>query len=406
MASKKKGSPGDRQNRRTSDESELVSLSRGLSNGKPSQTGAILNQATLSVWAATFILVSVLVFGLYQVRDRLDGIQAALEESEQDKKLLLEGMDELLTRADRPNQLLAKAETPAPETRAAPSPPASAKKPRDEPKETEKEETNDLSRKYKIYYRAKEGEDLAGIGEKFHVSVDQLRLWNALKPTESLLPGQVLVINKSTQTDKPVIVAKAPPPPKPAKAEKKVEARAAEEPKSTKTLTDTPAQTKTEQEAPSTEERDIDETGTDPGTAGSVAAADEEAKPETTEPLVEEPVDETLHVVQAGESLSTIGQRYGVSWLALAALNGIEPPGTIYVGQRLAIPEVADLEGITVPTPEVTHRVQRGENLYRIGRRYDLSWKQLARANGITDPSQLYEGQILKIPVASGGPEN
>ena len=141
------------------------------------------------------------------------------------------------------------------------------------------------------------------------------------------------------------------------------------------------------------------------GTGDSLAAAGEVPTPEAPEDLSDEPVDETLHVVKAGESLSSIGKKHGVSWLALATLNGIEPPGTIYVGQRLIIPRGSDTEETSLPTAEVTHKVERGENLYRIGRLYDLSWKQIAQANGISDPSQIREGQVLKIPVARGGPE-
>lgn len=352
MAEKKKGRPDDGSNTGTSEESELVSLSRGLSNGKTGEAGDIFSHTTLSVWAATFILCSVLVFGLHQVRGRLDGIQAALERSEQDKKLLLEGMDELLVRAERPNRLLSSAEPPGKEAGTTPPPPE-----RPELDETEKSEPNNLATKYKIYYRTKAGEDLAQIGEKFDVSEDQLRLWNALKATDSPMPGQVLVINKSTRTDKSVVVAKAPSPPGAERVEKKQE-RVAEEP-----------------------------------------------APELPQSISDEPVDDTVHIVQEGESLSTIGQKRGVSSLALAALNGIEPPGTIYVGQRLRIPEISETTETSLPTTEVTHKVQRGENLYRIGRLYDLSWEQVALANAITDPSRLRVGQVLKIPVAEGGPE-
>jgi nucleoid-associated protein YgaU len=48
----------------------------------------------------------------------------------------------------------------------------------------------------------------------------------------------------------------------------------------------------------------------------------------------------------------------------------------------------------------------RGENLFTIGQLYGLSWRQIAQANGITDPSQLYEGQILKIPAKEDGPDD
>jgi LysM repeat protein len=44
--------------------------------------------------------------------------------------------------------------------------------------------------------------------------------------------------------------------------------------------------------------------------------------------------------------------------------------------------------------------VRPGENLYRIGRAYDVSIEELARVNGIKDPKRILSGQRLLIPGA------
>jgi soluble lytic murein transglycosylase-like protein len=44
------------------------------------------------------------------------------------------------------------------------------------------------------------------------------------------------------------------------------------------------------------------------------------------------------HVVQAGEHLTGIARRYGVTIAAVAAANGVSNPSRIFAGQRLAIP--------------------------------------------------------------------
>jgi len=44
------------------------------------------------------------------------------------------------------------------------------------------------------------------------------------------------------------------------------------------------------------------------------------------------------------------------------------------------------------------HVVKTGENLYRIALQYGLSVDQVAQANGITDYSRVYVGQVLVIP--------
>lgn len=46
----------------------------------------------------------------------------------------------------------------------------------------------------------------------------------------------------------------------------------------------------------------------------------------------------------------------------------------------------------------ITHVVQAGENLYRISLRYGVDMGELARANGITDTSRIFSGQVLIIP--------
>lgn len=46
----------------------------------------------------------------------------------------------------------------------------------------------------------------------------------------------------------------------------------------------------------------------------------------------------------------------------------------------------------------IYHVVQPGENLYRIGKAYDISVEELARVNQIKDPSLIHVGQRIFIP--------
>jgi murein DD-endopeptidase MepM/ murein hydrolase activator NlpD len=50
--------------------------------------------------------------------------------------------------------------------------------------------------------------------------------------------------------------------------------------------------------------------------------------------------------------------------------------------------------------PGIYHTVQRGENLFRIGKAYDMTYQELARVNRIEDPSQLRVGERIFIPGA------
>lgn len=78
-------------------------------------------------------------------------------------------------------------------------------------------------------------------------------------------------------------------------------------------------------------------------TAVQATRAQAEAVVARQEALAEVAVTE--HVVQAGETLTQISQRYGVTTSTLIRLNNLAAPNVIYPGQRLRIP----LSGEVVP---------------------------------------------------------
>ena len=100
------------------------------------------------------------------------------------------------------------------------------------------------------------------------------------------------------------------------------------------------------------------------------------------------------HRVRSGESLYTIGKRYGVSVDRLKAANGLRR-NTIRVGQELVIPTRSS-GGAAVFEGKV-HRVRSGDTLSEIARRYGTTVSKLRSANGLTS-NRLRIGQELKIP--------
>lgn len=132
-------------------------------------------------------------------------------------------------------------------------------------------------------------------------------------------------------------------------------------------------------------------------------------------PVAAVSADGGTHVVQPGETLFRIALNSGVSVDALRAANGING-NTIYVGQTLIIPGAntapaaqnpAPVQAIPVVTAPVlgvgsTHIVQAGENLFRIGLQYGVSWQSLQAANNMPTP-YVYAGQSLVIPGADTG---
>lgn len=114
-----------------------------------------------------------------------------------------------------------------------------------------------------------------------------------------------------------------------------------------------------------------------------------------------------VHVVQPGETLSAIARQYGTTTDAIRALNGVEDADAIDVGQRLNIPGSAQqpLEA----APPGTHRVQPGETLSGIAKRYGLTLATLKALNAIGDANRIFVGQELLLttpaPVPTAPPD-
>ncbi len=100
----------------------------------------------------------------------------------------------------------------------------------------------------------------------------------------------------------------------------------------------------------------------------------------------------TNYTVRAGDTLFTIGQRFGVSWTAIQQANNLKSTA-IYPGQVLQIPA-----GNTR-----VHTVKAGESLYTIGRQYGVTPSQIQQANGLVT-TVIQPGQKLVIP--GGGVNN
>lgn len=114
------------------------------------------------------------------------------------------------------------------------------------------------------------------------------------------------------------------------------------------------------------------------------------------QPALAQSDDTPTHTVQAGETLSSIAERYGVTLAELMTLNGITDPDAIVIGQELLLPAAAAEQPPATPLP--VHTVGAGETLSEIAQQYNVSLTRLMLFNGLRDANALYEGQRLRIP--------
>jgi hypothetical protein len=130
---------------------------------------------------------------------------------------------------------------------------------------------------------------------------------------------------------------------------------------------------------------------TDPVTVTPVIT--EPVTPQPTEPTTEPESGGGAYVVQSGDSLTLLARRFGISLRELAGENGLTTTSYLYIGQKLRIPA----RGVE-PTCARQHTVQSGDTLIGIGQRYGVAYGRLAAVNNLVNPNLIRLGQTLCIP--------
>ena len=156
---------------------------------------------------------------------------------------------------------------------------------------------------------------------------------------------------------------------------------------------------------------------------GAGSTAPPPAQPPAQQPQQQQSAPGT-YVVQPGDSIIGLANRFGVSQQALAEANGLQPFDRLQIGQVLKIPGAAQpqqpppaaptatavpqVQPTTTPVPvqsgqsaepgkPVQYTVQSGDNLSTIAARFDTTVDAIIEMNNLTDRNFLRVGQVLTI---------
>jgi LysM repeat protein len=124
--------------------------------------------------------------------------------------------------------------------------------------------------------------------------------------------------------------------------------------------------------------------------------------------------------VVAGDTISKIAAKFGVTTQAVLTANGLGWSSLIYAGSTLAIPGAsAPAAAAPAPTAPVAavkpavpapapapasstkHVVKAGDTIGQIAAKYGVSTRAMLSANGLGWSSVIYPGRVLSIPGAS-----
>ena len=100
---------------------------------------------------------------------------------------------------------------------------------------------------------------------------------------------------------------------------------------------------------------------------------------------------DNYYIVQNGDSLWKIANKYGITVNELKSLNGLTSDN-LSVGQILEVPSSSSDSG--------TYTVKAGDSLWKIANQYGITVNELKSLNGLTSDN-LSVGQILKVPSSS-----
>jgi polysaccharide biosynthesis protein PslG len=115
--------------------------------------------------------------------------------------------------------------------------------------------------------------------------------------------------------------------------------------------------------------------------------------------LGQENEDVITYIIQPGDTLSSIAQRFNTTTSILAAENGIVNSSSIYWGQTLRIPVSAETNPPAPTMATIPYTVQPGDTLYRIAVRNQTTVSVLLTLNpNIRNSNVVFVGQQINIP--------
>jgi len=130
--------------------------------------------------------------------------------------------------------------------------------------------------------------------------------------------------------------------------------------------------------------------------------------------------EETVHIIQKGETIYSIARSYGVSPQDVLDLNKISDSRTVQAGQKIRIPSVNGASGGNSASSGNSttggnsasgawtsaydeYRVEKNDTLYSIARINNITLAELLDMNGFAPGYVLKAGEKIRVPAAQNG---
>ena len=104
-----------------------------------------------------------------------------------------------------------------------------------------------------------------------------------------------------------------------------------------------------------------------------------------------------IHIVKIGDTVSSISKFYSINKNSIIKLNNLKDENYIFVGQNLIISESSKNNTQQTDLVDEYHIVQIGENLTDISNKYNLKIGYLLKINNLKNPDSIKVGEKLLL---------
>ena len=104
-----------------------------------------------------------------------------------------------------------------------------------------------------------------------------------------------------------------------------------------------------------------------------------------------------IHIVKSGDTILSISKLYSINKDLIIKLNNLKDENHIFVGQNLIISKSTENPTKQSDLINNYHIVQTGENLTEISNKYNLKVIDLIEINNLNNPDSIKVGQKLRI---------